>query len=182
MLTNELKKRFQHPSFITLHHMEELMIKSCNKDPISLSDDICQLYSTDIDIERLRTQLSLLPDLLCSFNEKEGVVVHKVTSIRTVIDLMNSNSLAKTLLNQVDKLLRIYLTIPLSTSTAERAFSTLRRLKNYLRSTMTQTRLNHAIILHTHKDKTDQVNIKEVATEFVNANDRRKLFFGKYNT
>ena len=143
MLTNELKKRFQHPSFITLHHMEELMIKSCNKDPISLSDDFCQLYSTDIDIERLRTQLSL----------KEGVVVHKVTSIRTVIDLMNSNSLAKTLLNQVDKLLRIYLTIPLSTSTAERAFSTLRRLKNYLRSTMTQTRLNHAIILHTHKDK-----------------------------
>ena len=92
---------------------------------ISLSDDFCQLYSTDIDIERLRTQLSLLPDLLCSFNEKEGVVVHKVTSIRTVIDLMNSNSLAKTLLNQVDKLLRIYLTIPLSTSTAERAFSTL---------------------------------------------------------
>ena len=43
----------------------------------------------------------------------------------------------------------------MTSATAERTFSTLRRLKNYLRSNMSQERLNHTIILHTCKDRTD---------------------------
>ena len=41
-------------------------------------------------------------------------------------------------------LLRLYLTLPVTSATSERThtFSTLRRLKNYLRSTMKQDRLN----------------------------------------
>ena len=31
-------------------------------------------------------------------------------------------------------------------------------LKNYLWSTMTQERLNHVMLLHTHKDSTDNIN------------------------
>ena len=126
----------------------------------------------------MKIQLLLLPDLLSTYNEKAGIAVRRVTSIRTVIDLMNSNSLTKTLLSEVDKLLRTYLTVPLTTSTA---FSTLRRVKTYLRSTMTQARLSYCIFLHTHKDKTDLINVNEVATDFINANERRKLFFGKFN-
>jgi hypothetical protein len=36
------------------------------------------------------------------------------------------------------KVMKIVLTMPVSTCTAERSFSCLRRLKTYLRSTMTQ--------------------------------------------
>lgn len=45
------------------------------------------------------------------------------------------------------KLMKIVLTMPVSTCTAERSFSCLRRLKTYLRSTMTQERLNHLAVL-----------------------------------
>ena len=39
----------------------------------------------------------------------------------------------------------------------------LRRLKNYLRSTMTQQRLNHVMLLHTHKDRTDDIALLDIA-------------------
>ena len=51
----------------------------------------------------------------------------------------------------------------MTSSTTERTFSTLRRLKNYLQCTMTQEQLNHVILLHTHKDCTDNINLLEIA-------------------
>ena len=34
---------------------------------------------------------------------------------------------------------------------------------------MTEERLNNAILLHVHKEETDQLNLKEIASEFVTA-------------
>ena len=45
---------------------------------------------------------------------------------------------------------------------AERSFSVLRRVKNYLRSTMTESRLNNVMLLHTHKDITDDLDIIKI--------------------
>ena len=64
--------------------------------------------------------------------------------------------------------------------TAECTFSTLHRLKNYLQSTMTKERLNHVMLLHTHKDRTDNINLLEIAKEFVSYNDRRINFLGHF--
>ena len=49
-------------------------------------------------------------------------------------------------------LLPMYLTIPVTSATSERTFSALRRLKNYLRSTMKQDGLNncHTLALRPH--------------------------------
>lgn len=96
-----------------------------------------------------------------SMNDQQQLGIQKVTSIGTVNQLMNANDFSKTFLSQLDQLLRIYLTIPMTSATAERSFSTLRRLKSYLRSTMTQKRLNH-VLLHTHKDRTDEINVLEL--------------------
>ena len=50
--------------------------------------------------------------------------------------------MAATMFSEVDVLLQLYLTIPATTATAERSFSALRRVRTYLRSTMTEKRLN----------------------------------------
>jgi hypothetical protein len=42
----------------------------------------------------------------------------------------------------VFKLLKIVATLPITTATADRSFSTMRRLKTYLRNTMAENRLN----------------------------------------
>ena len=64
--------------------------------------------------------------------------IKKVTSISTICDIFNACDFAKTMLSEVHKLLTMYLTIPFTTATAERSFSTLQRVKNYLRTTMTE--------------------------------------------
>ena len=104
------------------------------------------LYAQDIDIPRLIMQLQMLPDLLKTYNEKNpSVRICKVTNLRTICEIMNGVSSGKSIFREVFKLLKIALTIPVTTATAERTFSTLRRLKTFLRSTMSQPRLNHVI-------------------------------------
>ena len=58
----------------------------------------------------------------------------------------------------------------------ERTFSGLRRLKTYLRSTMTQKQLNHLLILHTHQQHTDNLSLLKVAMDFVVKSNRRNQF------
>lgn len=122
----------------------------------------------------------MLPDLLRTLNDQQNLGIRCVTSVGTVIQLMSANTFSKTLLSEVDRLLKIYLTVPMTSATAERSFSCLRRLKSYLRSTMSQKRLNHVVLLHIHKNRTDELNIMEVANEFIVANDRRRLYFGQF--
>lgn len=52
----------------------------------------------------------------------------------------------------VKKLLKIFVTLPVTTSTSERSFSTLRRLKTYLRNTTSESRLNGLAVLNIHRD------------------------------
>ena len=93
---------------------------------------------------------------------------------------MNTTSIGKAMFSEIHKLLCLYLIVPMTSASAERTFSTLRRLKNYLRSNMSQECLNHVIILHTHKNCTDQVNLEEIAEEFVTFNDCRLQYFGHF--
>ena len=111
----------------------------------------------------------MLPDLLHTANEQCHLGIKKVTSISTICEILNSGHHGKVMLSEVHRLLRIYLTVPMTTATAERTFSTLRRLKNYLR-------LNNLVILHTHKDRTDNLDLCAVSRDFASVNDRCRQF------
>ncbi|KAH8025227.1 hypothetical protein HPB51_005423 [Rhipicephalus microplus] len=70
-------------------------------------------------------------------------------------------------------LLSILATLPVSTSTPERTFSTLRRLKSYLRNHMNNDRLTGLALLSIHREL--QVTPEQVLTEFCKL-PRRKNF------
>ena len=72
-------------------------------------------------------------------------------------------------------------TIPITTATAERSFSALRRIKTYLRSTMTEAKLNNVLLLHTHRELFDELDLVQIANMFVSVNSRRKSYFGSFN-
>ena len=61
------------------------------------------------------------------------------------------------------------LVMPATNAVSERSFSALKRVKTYLRSTMGESRLNHFMLLHVHKELAD-----------VEDNQRRKQLFGKF--
>ena len=79
------------------------------------------------------------------------------------------------MLSEIHKLLLIFLTIPVTTATAE-SFSALKHIKTYLRNSMSQQRSNHCMILHIHCDKTDKLELTEIAQDFIERNDKKKTF------
>ena len=92
---------------------------------------------------------------------------------------MNAIPVAKELQSEVHKLLKLFFTIPVTTASAERFFSTLRRIKTYLRSTTTQRRLND-LMYNIHQDVLAQVDMTAVTKEYIQQNERLTLAFGKF--
>ena len=81
----------------------------------------------------------------------------------------------------VEALVRLLLVNPASSASAERSFSSLRRLKTYIRSTCGQLRLNSRPIAmcHIHKHILDDVDVCNSMREFVQYRDNRSITFGQ---
>ena len=84
------------------------------------------------------------------------------------------------MLSEVKKVLSLYFIFPVITATAEWSFSSLRRIKTYLRSTMSACRLNKLMMLmHIHQEKTEKLDLAAIAKDFVSVNSRRLNYFGE---
>ncbi len=93
---------------------------------------------------------------------------------------MNETPSYKRIFSEVHKVLRIYLVVPVTSATSERTFSVLKRLLVYLRSTMTEKRLNNCLLLHVHKDIADELNLEDIAKQFVSCKTERNRHFGSF--
>ena len=139
----EIARRFEQKGFRMLNEIENMLIPSCNGTLTKPSEEFIEMYKGDVDFEKLMPQLSMLPELLKVSNKDSSLAIREVTTISTICELMNTMSIGKAMFSEIHALLLLYLTIPMTSATAERTFSKMRRLKNYLRSNMSQERLNH---------------------------------------
>ena len=154
----ELQDRFDQKELLPpVLALESVIVKAANdedyEDTVKSLKESC--YSGDMDFPVMRRHLPLLYDAV----RKSNPAVKKVTSVRTLCDAMNRCSAYKSVLSDVHKLFRLYLTVLITSNTSERTFSALKRLVTYLRSTMTEKRLNNCLLLHIHKELTDQLDL-----------------------
>ena len=89
------------------------------------------------------------------------------------------NTYEKTHISQVIELFKLILVLPATKASSQRSFSLLRLVKSYLSATTGQGRLNHLMILSAYKENVDELNLKDVAREFIHKNDTRISLFGK---
>ncbi|CAI6376422.1 unnamed protein product [Macrosiphum euphorbiae] len=76
----------------------------------------------------------------------------------------------------IRKLLQVLATLPVSVASAERSFSTLRRLKTWLRSRMTEDRLSSLCLINVH-NKIDLLDLLDhIIDNFANSKNRRLEF------
>ena len=80
--------------------------------------------------------------------------------------------------SEVAKFLHLLLLMPVTSATAERSFSGLRRLKTFLRTSMSKELLNSIAVLHVHKALTREIDINKAAAEFISRSEHRLLTFG----
>ena len=75
---------------------------------------------------------------------------------------------------------QLIIVMPATNAASKHSFSVLHRIKSYLRSTMTQLRLNHLMILNIYKEALDDMDLKSIANEFVQGNEHRLSVFGNF--
>lgn len=132
LLVAEIDRRFDQYTLRILTSIEKLLLQSFVADTeVDIPEEIAELYRKDRSVKRLAAQLCMFPDLLQAYNKKQSVPVSSVTTISTVYEVMSKEKTTKDMFSQVHKLLKIYLTIPMSNTTAE-SLSVLRRLKTCL--------------------------------------------------
>ena len=80
---------------------------------------------------------------------------------------------ARSIYSEILTLVELILVMPATNATSERSFSALCRIKSYLRTTMSQQRLNNLMVIFIHRDSLDEMNLEDVADEFISAKDSR---------
>jgi hypothetical protein len=145
-------------SSTTLKSLDDIEMKECcTKFAKAFTVD----GSSDVEINDLISELSImqftLPDRPMSAME--------IFEFVTEADCYPNISIAYLIL----------FTVLVTLASAERSFSKLKLLRNYLRSAMSQQRLNGLAILCIEKKLLDQINIDAIINDFASRNARRKF-------
>jgi len=140
---------------------------------------VCNFYSSDIEQQQLECQFPLLHSLIKQATELPSC--DKELSIPFVVEVLSDLSCAQRVaFSEVLKIMNLLLVLPATNASPERSFSALRRVKSYLRSSMTQVRLNNLMVVHVCKDETDSLNLRKILNEFISVKDSRKHLFATY--
>ena len=119
--------------------------------------------SYGLDIDSLSIECSLA---------KQTLLGKSMDSITDVLFELSSLRIAFPLLT---RLLQIALAIVVRTAHCERSFSALKRIKTYLRSTMTEQRLVDLAVLSIERELSKQISIDEVINEFASKDKNRRI-------
>lgn len=131
-------------------------------------------FSSELDSveeKKLHTELSTI------YSTEE---FRNISGAVSLMEFFRDNNLCSTFSESV-KLLNVIITIPMTTCEAERSFSTLKRIKTFLRNTMSEERLCALAMLSIERDfilKMRDFN-ERVIEKFVTGKERRVDFLYK---
>ena len=131
-----------------------------------------EVYGSDIDVNEVRTEAFVLSTVF------QSVEVDKFEDILQHIRTVSYNE--RKLIPSICNIINLILVNPATSCTPGRSFSTARRLKTWLRSTMKCKRFNNLGILLTHKEMTDDINLVTIGNEFISKHAERKLHLGQF--
>ena len=73
------------------------------------------------------------------------------------------------------RLCKIAVVLPVSSASCERSFSTLRIIKSYLRSTMTEKRLSSLAVLSIESKRTKAIDLNKFVRRFAEQHGNRRI-------
>ena len=171
VITSCIEDRFNQPGYKIYGQVQLLLLNAAASKPYEEElEFVLSFYQSDFDSLLLPTQLEIFSQ---SFQADNNVTVSSICTF-----FQNCSAAQLELMLEVTKLVKLLLVMPATNAGSERSFSALHRLKTYLRSTMSQQRLNHLMLLHIHKGLTDSLSLIDVANDFIAGNDHRKQIFG----
>jgi hypothetical protein len=170
----EIEERFSQESIAVLNSISQVLLSPWSTFDEEAFKNVTEFFNADIVKGDLRKELTkTVPAML---HDKSPITIDDLRVI-----LRNLPIEARRVIPQTMRLMKLLLTVPISSAAAERTFSMLRRIKLWTRSTMKQERLNHLALLHEHQDLLEQVDLRKIAEDFVSKNPERRRVFGFFN-
>jgi hypothetical protein len=171
-----LKGRFQQADFSMYANCEQLLLKAAKGETYEEElEKVLGFYGSDFSRTSLQTQLQIFA-ADCSTGVKSSD-----PHLSDVLRYMQTLDTAKVaLISQVASLVKLVLVMPATDAVSERSFSALKRVKSHLRTTTSENRLNSLLLLHVHKDRTDNLDLIAVANQFAAPTHRSDVFGGKF--
>ena len=168
MCWQQLEYRFSGNDQDVLCALADILLGAKPKE--SSIDLVCEFYGFDKDL------LVAEHDL---FTMYKADIDYNGRSAPDLLTLMKESELIQ-FLPELYKALKFLCIIPATSCSAERAFSALRRLETYLRSTMGQDRLSHLVIICIEREYSNLVmkhDIDDLIDVFGSCNNRQSFFF-----
>lgn len=171
-LTTELKSRCS--SYELIFKIFSFLLNICDKsidtgteDLVEEAENFQKFYKEDIE--------ETFPLECIHFrNYIKNTQMEESFDSTNVLEFIRDHHL-EDLFPNVNIALQLYLTMAVTNCTAERSFSYLRRIKNYLRSTLTEKKLDDFGILCIEGDFLNSLEYDDVINEFAGMKSRRKL-------
>ncbi|KAL4127162.1 hypothetical protein QTP88_011360 [Uroleucon formosanum] len=142
---------------------EKLLIKSAYDFIIKYKDDISSDFTRQI--------ISLKAYLSSTYQENS---LKKMT-VQHLGDIIIKDDLTS-IFPDVFTGIIIFMTIPVTSASAERSFSKLKLIKNYLRNSIGQDRLSNIAILNIERLQAENINVDKIIEDFANLKARKKNF------
>ena len=168
IIVESINEHFDQPGYGLYSNLEQLLLKAVRHDNYEELISVSNLYEHDLHIEDLKIQLTTLSVQLSDSHPSLSDILKYIQTL---------DKPAHKIYSEIITLIKLLLIVPASNATSERSFSALRRIKTYLRTTMTQERLNNLMLLHIHQERLDKLDLLNIAEEFVRGSKHRLSLF-----
>ena len=168
-----MKDRFDQKSFQAYLQMKSLLLKPLDGACVNRKIEFLnENYGDEMTTYLLKSELEIWKTI---FNDLKPLCFK---DIRSTLGSL-SESKRKQIPNLI-KICQLLIVNPATSCTAERSFSTTRRLKSWLRASMTTKRFNAFATLNSNKDLTDKLHFMEIGNEFISKNCERFHQYGQF--
>ena len=169
-----IEMRFQQKVFLIYKNIQDIFLNAINgKDSSQHLKVVCDVFKNDLNPTNLQVQLEQFANL---FQDKPYCSIDTLVILPT----FGMNKSQKMLLPDVVKLARLFIVMPATNASSEKAFSGMKRIKTYLRNSTTNNRLNHCMVAHVHAEDVDKMNTIEIARDFIEYSQTRLRIFGRF--
>lgn len=141
-------------------------IQSCNPNSAAFLDDkklLPLVNAYNLNAESLSTECPMAKHTLVG------------KSISSVYEVFVELAPLRAAFPNLVKVLQIILTIAITSASCERTFSSLKRIKTWLRTTMSEDRLVDLATLSIERDMSANLSLDQVVTDFSNKENNRRI-------
>ena len=161
--------RYPTEELASLQDIEEAL---CTLGATASVSNIFERYKADLSDGLTKDIFSYQISSLHNMAAIAGMDMAKL-SVESLAVVYDSNDALAVITKDAHTMLHIYFVSPATTCSQERSFSAFKRIKTYIRTTMTEARLNHCATLQIHKSMSKTINIQKTVDTFITRSTAR---------